>query len=89
MEEIFGQCIIWVLVSIGISVLVKIYNTVNKKRLLAKMPSEEELAHYITSLNKMKEQGASFHDQKDFLIRAGVDQKIAEVLIANVEKEEE
>ena len=87
MEDFLGNCLVWILLSIGISLGVKIINTLNKKRLLAKMPSEDKLVQYVKSLHIMRDQGASFHDQLNFLLRAGVDQKIAEVIIANLEKE--
>ena len=52
------------------------------------MPSEEELNAYISQIENLKTQNASYADQVNFLRNKGIsNQKIIDAVIASIEAE--
>lgn len=78
--------IVWIVVFVVLSVVVWIFNTVRKRRLMRKVPPEHELQRHVARLKEMRAGGAGYGEQMSYLLGERVDKKIAEILLAQVEK---
>lgn len=87
MDDFGSRCIIGIVVWLVITIIVKGINFFRKRALMAKIPPEAQLSRYVEQIRTMRSQGAGYQDQMNFLIRSGVDKRVAEIVIAQVEKE--
>lgn len=83
MEGVIYTLIAWIVITI----IVKVINFFRKRALVAKIPPEAQLSKYVEQIKNMRSQGAGYQDQINFLIRSGVDKKVSEIIIAQVEKD--
>ena len=83
-----NEFLITVAISFSLWLVVKIVSVIQKRRLMSKMPSEKELSEYIQELKDIRATGGGYQVQKQCLLQKGVHEKVAESILALIEKEE-
>jgi hypothetical protein len=86
MDELVIVIVLWV---VG-SIVVYIFRSIKRKKMLKEMPGNEELEIYVDQIRKLKAQNASYVDQVNYLKNKGLkSQKLIDAVIASVESSEE